>query len=272
MSYIQVSFKTNSVDTQAILIAMLSEHGFEGFEEQEEALVAFLPAEQLDEMFLNELASQFDITYQKQNIENQNWNAKWEENFHPVIIDDFCSITAHFHKININTQHHIRITPKMSFGTGHHATTKQMIQAMRHIDFKSKKVFDFGTGTGVLAILADQLGAAHVLAIDNDEWSYSNAKDNVETNNADNVVIQQAVLDDLAPEKYNVILANINRHILLQYMQQMKDMLNENGELLMSGLLTEDEGIIVDAAKSTGLHLVQKTEENNWIALLFRHK
>ena len=271
MSYIQVSFKVNNADVQAVLIAVLSNEGYEGFEEQEEALQAFVPAEHYDEAFIKQLSEQHNISYTIEAIKDRNWNASWEENFEPVVIDDFCSIIAHFHNIEITTNHVIRITPKMSFGTGHHATTRLMIKAMRNIDFKGKQVFDFGSGTGVLAILADQLGAKHVLAIDNDEWAYLNAHDNITTNNATHVVVKQAVLDDVQTEKFDVILANINRHILLQYMDQLGKMLETNGDLLMSGLLVEDEGIIVEAANSTGLKLLQRAEDNNWITLLFRH-
>jgi ribosomal protein L11 methyltransferase len=271
MSYIQVSFKVNNADVQAVLIAVLSNEGYEGFEEQEEALQAFVPAEHYDEGFIKQLAEQHNISYTIEAIKDRNWNASWEENFEPVVIDDFCSIIAHFHNIEITTNHVIRITPKMSFGTGHHATTRLMIKAMRNIDFKGKRVFDFGSGTGVLAILADQLGAKHILAIDNDEWAYLNAQDNITTNNATHVVVKQAVLDEVQTEKFDVILANINRHILLQYMDQLGKMLETNGNLLMSGLLVEDEGIIVEAANSTGLKLLQRAEDNNWITLLFRH-
>ncbi len=269
MGYIRVVFSINDEEVQNIFIAMLSQHGYEGFEQQEEALEAFVPDDSFNEEYIKQIAGEHGINYHTEVVKEQNWNASWEENFQPVIIDDFCSITAHFHKIDVTTQHHIRITPKMSFGTGHHATTRLMIKAMREIDFQDKLVFDFGTGTGVLAILAGQLGAKAILAIDNDEWAYLNAQDNITINEAGNVVVKQAVLDEIPEEKYDIILANINRHILLQYMQQLKNMLLPGGKLLMSGLLVEDEGIIVEAANSTQLKLLQKTEDNNWIALLF---
>ncbi len=271
MSYIQITFQTENEEVQGIIIAILSEHGYEGFEEQETELKAYVPVEHFNEELLHEFITPYGIIYTKENIEEQNWNAKWEENFQPVIIDDFCSITAHFHKIDVNTTHHIQITPKMSFGTGHHATTRLMIKAMRNIDFNNKTVFDFGTGTGVLAILADRLGASNILAIDNDEWAYLNAKDNIEVNNAVNVVVKQAVLDDIPNLSFDVILANINRHILLQYMAGLKKMLAKNGKLLMSGLLTGDEGIIVDVANNSGLQLLHRAEDNNWIVLELGH-
>lgn len=269
MGYIRVVFSINNEEVQNIFIAMLSEHGYEGFEQQEEALEAFVHGNSFNEEYIKQITAEHDISYHTEVMKEQNWNASWEENFQPVVIDDFCSITAHFHKIEVITKHHISITPKMSFGTGHHATTRLMIRAMREINFHDKLVFDFGTGTGVLAILAGQLGAKEVVAIDNDEWAYLNAQDNVIGNDATHVVIKQAVLDEVEAEKFDIILANINRHILLQYMQQLNNMLLPGGKLLMSGLLVEDEGIIVEAANSAQLKLLQKTEDNNWIALLF---
>src|SRR6476661_5603092 len=233
-NYIEIKIENISSAQSEILIAQLSEIGFEGFEEGESFLSAYIDQEALNEIELKNLVSSHDLTYSKNLIEQKNWNEEWEKNFEPVIIDDFVTIRAEFHKPIKNVEHEIIITPKMSFGTGHHATTYMMIQQMRNIDFKNKSVFDFGTGTGVLAIIAEKLGAAKIIAIDNDEWSISNANENIERNNCKNI---QLLLSDspLVSNRFDVILANINKNVILQYLEVLSNLLIENGQLLVSG-------------------------------------
>jgi ribosomal protein L11 methyltransferase len=161
------------------------------------------------------------------------------------------------------------ITPKMSFGTGHHATTQLMMTLMQDIDFRDRTVFDFGSGTGILAILAAKLGASSVLAADNDEWSAENAQENVLQNSTPQVAVLHGSIEQAADKTYDVVLANINRHILLQYMHQMYACLNSGGTLLMSGLLTEDFDMVHDAAVNEGFSFVRRAEMNNWIAIQF---
>ena len=169
--YIQIEFQQITSVQSDILLAQLSSIGFEGFEEEENLLRAFIPSENFDEVLLKEITSFNNLSYTQSRIEETNWNAVWESNFDPVIVDDFVSIRADFHEPIKLVEHEIVITPKMSFGTGHHATTYMMIQQIREIDFTEKTVFDFGTGTGVLAILAEILGAEKIAAVDNDDWS-----------------------------------------------------------------------------------------------------
>lgn len=268
MSHIKVMIPAAAGDERDIIIAVLSGEGFDGFEEEDEMLSAFVPEEQYDEVLLNELAEQLSFTYTTEAIAQRNWNALWESGFDPVVVDGFCTIKAHFHETPITTPHVIVITPKMSFGTGHHATTQLMMMGMQDMDLNEKEVLDFGTGTGVLAILAAMLGATDVTGIDNDEWSVENALENLQRNDKEGIAILQATLDELPERMYDVILANINRHILLQYMDGLYARIRKGGQLLMSGLLTEDEPIMREAATTAGFEVVKVEYRNGWISIL----
>ncbi len=256
-------------DESDMLIAMLSDIGFNGFEEGESELLAYTDEEAYNVEELERVANALGAAYETETLDQQNWNALWESNFQPVIVDDVCTIRAHFHDIEITTPYEIVITPKMSFGTGHHATTRLVMMQMKDMDFKGRSVLDFGTGTGVLAIFAEMLGAAAVLAIDNDEWSVENAIENAGRNNCSRITVKQASMEDTPAVKSDIILANINRHILLRYMDDMYQRLEDGGAIVMSGLLAEDRDIIVDAAGNAGFKLVNVSCIDNWIALLF---
>ena len=187
-----------------------------------------------------------------------------------IVIDDFVSIRADFHNPVAGVEHEIVITPKMSFGTGHHATTYMMVQQMREIDFEEKNVFDFGTGTGVLAILAEKLKAKEIIAVDNDEWSISNAAENIERNGGVAIRLEEA--NTIKGEnQFDIILANINRNVIIENFPVMVDRLAPGGVLLLSGLLLEDEPAIVQCAKKTALLLTKRTTKDNWISLRFNH-
>ncbi|OSZ77798.1 50S ribosomal protein L11 methyltransferase [Chitinophagaceae bacterium IBVUCB2] len=269
-SYIQIEFENMQAEQSDLLIAQLSLIGFEGFEETDTILKAFIPANDFDEIAINEIASRNNVSFKQSTIEETNWNAVWESNFQPVMVDDFVSIRADFHEAAKGVEHEIVITPKMSFGTGHHATTYMMIQQMREIDFNDKTVFDFGTGTGVLAILAEKLGARTIYAVDNDEWSILNTKENIERNNSRNIKVEKIDVVTGA-EQFNIILANINRNIILDNFLSLKKMLAPSGTLLLSGLLEEDEKVIVNKASEHLLTLNKKIVYNNWISLRFSH-
>ena len=200
-------------------------------------------------------------------MDEQNWNAVWEQNFQPVIVEDFCAVRAHFHAPISNVQHEIIITPKMSFGTGHHATTYMMMQQMRSIDFRDKTVFDFGTGTGILAILAEKLGAAKITAIDVDDWSIENAKENFERNGCNRISV--SLSSKLPQDQFDIALANINRNVILQYMEQLLTIVKQEGLVLFSGLLAADEEDISKAAEQSGLRKTKRLERGGWISLLF---
>ena len=244
------------------MISQLSEVDAEGFEQTGTHLIAYFAENVFKSYEINELLRAY--TFAITTLEEKNWNEMWESNFEPVLIERFCAIRAEFHKPIPGVEHEIVITPKMSFGTGHHATTYMMIDQMGDIDFKEKTVLDFGTGTGILAILAEKLGAKSIYAIDVEEWSYANALENIQKNKCSKISVQ---LTSQIPEvTYDVIVANINRNVILQYLTELEERLNENGWLLISGLLLSDEN---DIRQSCSLKFVKQSSRGNWISLLF---
>lgn len=266
MATIQIAIDTTDETAREILIAQLSQMNYEGFEETGKLLLAYVNEEFYDEEMLREVVSD-KYTFQAQIIPNQNWNALWESNFQPVVVDDFCAVRAKFHEPIDGVQHDILITPKMSFGTGHHATTYMMMNAMRNIDFAGKRTADFGTGTGVLAILAEKLGSATVLATDHDDWSIENATENIEKNNCTTIEVLKA--DGFTTNnQFDIILANINRNVILDNVTQILGATSKNGQILLSGLLVSDVEDIV-AAFNQKAELITQYERSNWACLLF---
>lgn len=266
--YVKIGFTNLPPEQIEILIAQLSDIGFDGFEERENELDAFIPEENYHADSLNELIKENNVDFTKNIIKPENWNRLWESNFHPVIVDDFVAVRADFHEPVTTVKHEIIITPKMSFGTGHHATTKMMMEQMRDIDFNEKKVFDFGTGTGILAILADKSGASSVTAIDNDEWSINNAGENFQKNNCHKINLQ---LSDrpVSDQTFDIILANITKNIILENFRFLSGQLNKNGILVLSGLLEDDEKDISEAGKKYSLRQELRLKEGNWLCMRF---
>ena len=267
-NYIQIEFQNISTEQSDLLLAELNVIGFEGFEENDNSLKAFIPSADFDEAAVREIAETHAVTFIKSEIEETNWNAVWESNFQPVVVDDFVGIRADFHEPIAGVEHEIVITPKMSFGTGHHATTYMMIQQMREIDFIGKTVFDFGTGTGILAILAEKLGAAKILAIDYDEWSIANTAENLERNNCTKSTLQKADNAE-GEEQFDIILANINKNVILDNFSTLVKQVAAGGTLLLSGLLIDDENDILSQASKFPLVFYGKVTRNNWICLRF---
>lgn len=264
MRHLQLTIVANDYQ-QEELIALLNDFNPSGYEQHEEVLIAYFEEEGFNEGAIHPLLDGFD--YRLAEVEEQNWNELWESNFQPVVVGDFCAVRAHFHQPIPNVAHEIIITPKMSFGTGHHATTYMMMEQMRAIDFKDKEVFDFGTGTGILAILAEKLGARRVVAIDVDEWSIENARENIERNSCRNIDVTLSTT--IPDQQFDVILANINRNVLLQYAEQLNKACKQNSLLLLSGLLIDDSAGINEAFLKQGFGLVKQSERNKWISLLF---
>ena len=267
-SYIKIEFQNISQEQSDILIAQLSEIGFEGFEEEQNKLKAFITSQNFNDELLKDISTALQLDFSKTIIEETNWNQVWESNFDPVIVDDFVAVRADFHEPVKGVQLEIVITPKMSFGTGHHATTYMMMQQMREIDFTNKVVFDFGTGTGVLAILAEKLGANQVLAIDNDNWSIENAKENIQRNNCNAITIGLANTASVNG-KFDIILANINKNVILDNLEVLTRQLTAGGLLLLSGLLAEDEHDIIAKGQQLDLKLLSKQERHKWLFLKF---
>jgi ribosomal protein L11 methyltransferase len=246
--------------------------GFESFVEEEDGLTAYIPAEEYEDDLLAGVhilqSNEFQITYSKGEIEQINWNEEWEKNFSPIMVDDICSVRAPFHP-EPDTEFDIVIEPKMSFGTGHHATTHMMIQHILKNDWNDKAVLDMGCGTGVLAILASMKGAKFVDAIDIDNWCYQNTLENVGRNDCDNINVEEGGAELLQDRKYDMILANINRNILLRDLPIYKDCLNNGGNLFLSGFYEEDIPVIKEACQKLGLNYIEHIERSNWIAVKF---
>lgn len=266
--HIEVHFLNVNASLQEIFIAQLADAGYEGFEQGLDFLKAFIAETNFNESVLHEIANPITYSMQVRTVEPQNWNEEWERSFTPVIIEDFCAIRASFHPPVPNVEHQIIITPKMSFGTGHHATTSQVIQLMGKINFQNKDVFDFGTGTGVLAILAEKLGARDVLAIDNDAWSIRNAQENIEANLCHKITLQPGE-GTPTNRNFDVILANINRHVITQELSRMAKQLRKGGVLVLSGLLKEDQPFLLGIASNEQLIVQLQSEKHEWIALSF---
>ena len=263
--HIAISIET--VDWQDLLIALMSERGYEGFEQEEAVLKAFIPEEDFDQVVLEELLTAHGLNYTLERIEERNWNAEWEKNFQPVVVDTFCAIRAHFHEPISGVKHELVITPKMSFGTGHHATTYMMLQSMQGIALRGKRVLDFGTGTGVLAILAERLGAAGIVAIDNDDWSIANAMENVEANGCSRITVMK--IDKVAELEgvFDVILANINKHVIVDQLGDLVQHLAQGGVILLSGLLQDDSEDIENEAIKNNLSVSNWMMKGSWICL-----
>jgi ribosomal protein L11 methyltransferase len=271
MLYQQIIIQTSDIETRAILSAQLDAMGAEGFEETEDALIVYFKEDNYREAELQELLTTTDVTFQSDRLEETNWNAVWESNFEPVYVEDFLCIRADFHPAATGVEHELIITPKMSFGTGHHATTWLMARAMRSLSFANKRVLDFGTGTGVLAILAEKLGAGYVWAIDNDEWSIRNSEENLQRNQCNR--IELGLVDHISTdgERFDIILANINKHVILENMHALSARLQPGGLLLLSGLLSTDEQDIRLAASVAGLEVLALAEKDNWLCIRLGH-
>ena len=268
---IQVSIEVTDEAVKDMMIAELADLGFDGFEETETGLFSYIDSARFDAQVtsgLEELVNRYGATsYSSAAIEKQNWNALWESNFEPVLVDDFVGVRANFHEpFNGRVEHDIIITPKMSFGTGHHGTTYSVMQLMRGIDFANKSVFDFGTGTGLLAILAHKLGAGDILAVDNDDWCIENASENIVVNCTQSIEIEKVNNSNLN-KKFNIIIANINKNIILDNLRFLAEATLPGGVVLLSGLLVEDEPEIQAACAALGWKHQETRTKNNWIAL-----
>lgn len=277
MDYIETNFSINpfNSDNCDILSAILGEIGYESFVETETGLLAYIPVnsyneDQLPEAFNNVKAFISDITFNSTLIKDQNWNQEWEKNFEPIVIKDTCLIKAPFHQIEEKYPYTIVIEPKMSFGTGHHSTTSSMIELMMDLDFTNKTVLDMGCGTGVLAIFAAMKGASKLSAIDIDNWAYENTIENIERNNTPNIEVFIGDAALLQNKNYDIILANINRNILLNDMYNYNQCLNPGGLLLLSGFYTEDLPMISNKANEIRLVYQKHIVNKNWVAALFK--
>jgi len=271
--YIGYTFKVEPVQPGTeILIAELGFSGFESFVETPDGVIAYIQevdhfATILDSIqILN--SEEFVISYEFETIVQTNWNAEWEKNFNPIVVEDRCAIRAPFHEV-FNVEYDIIIEPKMSFGTGHHETTHMMIQHILAFDFTNKSVLDMGCGTGVLAILAEKKGATSLEAIDIDNWCYLNSLENISRNDCHHITVLEGDASLLEGKRFDVIIANINRNILLNDLSTYVTCLNENGSLFLSGFYDSDCELIETTCHELDLKLEKKLTRNNWVALKF---
>ena len=267
MNYIAFHFTITDTVPSEQLVALLSDIAFEGFEETDQQLAAYVPENSFDAESFNAIIALFpSLVFTQSLVENINWNQQWEESFEPVVVGDFAAIRASFHQPITAVAHEIIITPKMSFGTGHHGTTYLMIEQMKSMDFTGKTVLDFGTGTGVLAILAEKLGAAKVLAIDNDEWSITNAKENLLQNGCSQISIEQMEAIP-ANQQFDIILANINLNVITASLPAMVAAAKAPCQILLSGFLKENETVLKTDLTAAGLNCILTAQKGEWITL-----
>jgi len=266
MNYLQVEFTIGNTTELEILIALLSNAGFESFEEGQSSLQAFIKEEDFIESEFKDILKIVPVKYTITVVPQQNWNAQWESSFEPIRVNDFVAIRAGFHQPIQDVQHEIIITPKMSFGTGHHATTYMMIEQMQAWDFTNKTVVDFGTGTAVLAILAEKMGASKIDAIDYDEWSIENSMENAAANNCNKISLVKA---DTIPAGaiYDIILANINFNIITQNLPAIQKVSKKGTLILLSGFIKADENGILYALSKYGINSTKTLQKGEWVCI-----
>ena len=272
--YIGYDFKVSPLQPGTeILTAELGYAGFESFVETEEGVTAYIQKDDWNEHILKDInildSDEFKIEYTFSEIEQVNWNSEWEKNFDPIEVDGKCTVRAPFHP-DKNFEYEIVIEPKMSFGTGHHETTYMMLQFILENNFEGKSVLDMGCGTAVLAILAEMRGASKLDAIDIDEWCFENSLENIQRNNCDNISVFLGDASLLVEKKYDIIIANINRNILLNDMEAYRKCLAKGGELYLSGFYKEDLPIIRETCNNLGFTFVENKEKNKWVAAKFK--
>lgn len=272
--YIEYDFRISPKEPATeILIAELGEVGFESFVENEVGVLAYIQKNDWFETILKDIfilnSGEFQIDFEHKEIAQTNWNEDWEKNFEPIQVDDLVSIRATFHE-NPNLKYDIIIEPKMSFGTGHHETTHMMIQHLLELNLENKKVLDMGSGTGILAIFAEIKGAKPIDAIDIDEWCYTNSIENIERNNCHHITVYQGDAALLADKKYDIIIANINRNILLADMKIYASCLEKNGILLLSGFYEDDLPMIDEEATNNQLKIVNTITRNKWLSAYYK--
>lgn len=271
MNYIEFTFVVDPVQPfSEILTTQLAELGFDSFVDTETGFLAYIPEDNFSKNVIKQIGglyrSEFSVTYQYQTIKQQNWNKIWEDNFKPVVIADRCAIRATFHE-PMNYPYEIIVDPKMAFGTGHHETTSQVMEYMLSVDFKNKRVADIGCGTGILGILASKLGAYSILALDNDELCYDSTLENSFLNTIENITVYKGTVDQLKNGRYDVVIANINKNVILADLHHYYDLLERDGILILSGFYEEDCADILKESIKYNLKEISRSSKNKWARL-----
>ena len=274
MNYYACSFTNpENENLKDMFMELLGEIGFDSFMDTDEGFEAYCQEPALDDNELNDIMQMEQFAnvklLKKELIPDQDWNATWEASYEPVIINEFCRIRAPFHKVEGSYKYDLIIEPKMSFGTAHHETTSQIIELMLQSDFTGLNLLDMGSGTCVLAILAKKLGSATTVAIDNDEWAYRNALDNIRLNDENDIIVELGDANSLNDRQFDIILANINRNILLRDMKEYVKCLVDGGKIFFSGFYEEDLVLIAKEAERLGLKYSNHVTKNNWTAAVF---
>jgi ribosomal protein L11 methyltransferase len=268
MDYLELRIDVTGEERRDIILCKLLGEGFESFVEAEGVLLAYIPSHLFVKEIVEPMLEAFQVTFKYTLVPERNWNEDWEKHYDPVLIRDKCFVRAPFHDPFPGIQYEIIIEPKMSFGTAHHETTSLMIELMLETDFLGRKVLDMGCGTGILAILADKLGAATVIAVDNDKWCYENALENITRNNSKNISVIPGDIGSLDDRVFDMILANINRNVLLEQIGAYSGMIVKGG-LILSGFYEDDIPVIRDTAEKNGFRLLKSLARNDWTALKF---
>jgi len=276
MDYIELKCTIEPFDPtiSEILVAELSEIGFESFVEQESGVLAYIRTDQFNEELLKTIDilsnTGNQISFSNKKIKEENWNETWEKNyFEPIIIADKCVVRSSFHPKFPDIKYQITIDPKMSFGTGHHETTSLIVKEILEMEFTGKKVADLGCGTGILAILSALKSAKEITAIDIDEWCFNNTIENIELNNCNQIKVLLGDVKLLMKERYDVVFANINKNVLLSEMQYYAEIMKKGSELLLSGFYQSDFDDINRKCKEKGLTLLKQDVRNNWMMLKY---
>ncbi|MEL6973073.1 MAG: 50S ribosomal protein L11 methyltransferase [Bacteroidota bacterium] len=260
-------------ERKSALILALDGLPFNGFEETLDEVVAYVAAEEVNDDFtasLETILASYELSFTRQFIAEQNWNAQWEAAFHPVQVDNFVGVRAEFHPPFADVVHDLIIHPRMAFGTGHHATTFLMMAQMEQLDFADKSVFDYGCGTGILAILAQKLGATAIEAVDIETAATENTLVNMEVNSVSGIDLFTGTLDVVPPTSYDIILANINRNVILASLEALYARIKPGGELLVSGILEQDRDKVSSAASKVGWELRQLEQKDGWLMFYFQ--
>lgn len=273
MDYLEFKIKCLE-EFREILIAELSEIGFDSFLETEEGIEVYAPSDSFDRVAFEEVINAYNkpaqITVTEGQVAKVNWNEEWEKNYDPIAVDDLVYVRASFHPAQEGFKHEIVINPKMSFGTGHHATTFQMLRLQGEIDHQGKRVLDVGSGTGILAIMAHLLGANEVEAFDIDDWCVENGNENFALNGL-SIQMSLGTIREIKPEgTYDIVLANINKNVLLDELEVYASLVKSGGNLLLSGFYTGDIADLMDVAEPLGFELVKTSEKNQWAALVLK--
>lgn len=274
-NYIQVSWKATA-EIQEIIMTIVADLGFESFEQNEQYLYAYIPANAFSEKLMQEVLSEYpvveNIPYETKYIPAENWNAVWESHFTPVSLYPDVLIRAEHHSNSedVKYTHVIQIQPKMAFGTGHHETTQMMLKAMKQIDFQNKTVLDVGCGSGILSIYAHFLGARQITATDIDTWCIENTQENALLNKVNNITTHLGSIETLSENNFDVILANINRNVILSQMKAYYSKLNQSGFLILSGFLVTDKSLLQNCAHELNLGLIHEFNIKDWLCMIFQ--